>query len=44
MHQFVLKQFFKNLLNPIHGVAVVHLGFLDHEVGHESPDVREATW
>jgi hypothetical protein len=42
MHQLVLKHFLKNLLGLIHGVAIVHLSFLDHGFGHESPDVGEA--
>jgi hypothetical protein len=43
MHQFVLKKI-KNLLGHVHGVIAVHLGFLDHGLGHESSNVGEVAW
>jgi hypothetical protein len=35
MHQFLLKQFSLTFPSLNHGFAIVHLGLLDHKLGHE---------
>lgn len=42
INRFKLIHYFLKILCPSHGVVTIHVGFLDHGLGHELQDIGEA--